>query len=66
MPSNTNVRLLLVKERVVSGFKASRAVILMSRTGMAVEKIKFSKILNLRHYLKTRAKCKKNGQNHWE
>ena len=30
--------LLLVKERVVSGFNSSRAVILMSRTDMAVEK----------------------------
>ena len=57
--------LLLVKERVVSGFNASRAVILMSRTGMAVEKRKFSKIPNWKHYLlKTCAKRKKNWQNH--
>ena len=34
------VRMLVVKERVVSVFNASRAVILMSRTGMAVEKRK--------------------------
>ena len=50
------VRLLLVKNRVVSGFIASRAVILMSRTGIAVEKRKFSKFPNWRYYLlKTRA-----------
>ena len=36
----------------------------MSRTSMAVEMRKFSKILNFSHYLlKTRAKCKKNWQN---
>ena len=61
------VRLLLVKNRVVSGFNSSRVVILISRTGMAVEKNKFSKIPNWRHYLlKTSAICKKNWQNHWE
>ena len=59
--------LLLVKKRAVSGFNASKAVILMSRTGMAVEKRLFSKIPNWRHYLlKTRAKLKMNWQNHWE
>ena len=53
------VRLFLVQERVMSG--------LMSRTGMAVEKRKFSKIPNCRHnLLKSRAKHKKNWQNHWE
>ena len=35
------LRMLLVKERVASGFNASEAVILMLRTGMAVEKRKF-------------------------
>ena len=61
------VRLLLVKERVLSSFNASRAVVLMLRTGMAVEKKTFSKIPNWRHYLlKTRSKRKKNLQNHWE
>ena len=51
----------------MSGFNASRAVILMSRTGIAVEQRKFSKIPYWRHYLlKTRAKCKENWQNHWE
>ena len=60
-------RLLLVKECVVSGFNASRAVSLISRTGTAVEKRKSSKIPNWRYYLlKTNAKCKKNWQNHWE
>jgi len=40
---------------------------LTSKTGMAVEERKFSKIPNWRHYLmKTRAKRKKNWQNHWE
>ena len=37
------VRLFSVKGHVVSGFNALRAVILMLRTGMAVEKRKFSK-----------------------
>ena len=45
------------------GFNASRAVIMMSRIGMAVEKRNLSKIPNARHYmLKTCAKCKKNYQ----
>ena len=53
------VRLLFVKEHVVRGFNASRAVILMSRTGMAVKK-KISNIPNRRHYfLKTRANARK-------
>ena len=61
------VRLLLVKELVVSGFNVSRAVILMPRTGIAVEKRKFSQIPNWRRYLlKTCAKRKKDWQNHWE
>ena len=61
------VRLLLLKERVVSGFNASRVVILMSRSDIAVEKRKLLKLPNWRHYLlKTRAKRKKNWQNHWE
>ena len=56
-----------MKERAVSGFNVSRAVILMSRVGMAVEKRKFSKIPNWRNYLlMTRARRKKNSQNHWE
>ena len=51
------VRLLLLKEDVVSGFNDLIVVILMSRIGMAVEKKKFSKIPNWRQYLlKTRAK----------
>ena len=49
------------------GFNASKAVILMSRTGMAFEWRKFSKIPNWRHYLqKTRTDRKKNWQNHWK
>jgi len=36
------VRPLLVKERVVSGFNASRMVILTSKTGIAVEERRFS------------------------
>ena len=40
--------------------------VLMSRTGMAVEKRKFLKIPNWRHYLlKTRAKRKKKTQGNW-
>ena len=51
----------------MSRYNVSRAVILMSRTGMEVEKREFSKILNWRHYLlKTYAKHKKNWQNHWK
>ena len=42
------VRLFLVKESV-NGFNAPRAVILMSRTVIVVEKRKFSKIPNWRH-----------------
>ena len=50
-----------MKERDVSGFNGSRAVVLISRTGMAVKNRKFSKIPNGKHYLlKTRAKRKKN------
>ena len=53
-----------MKERVVGGFNASKAVILMSRTTMAVEKRTFPKIPNWRHYLlKTRAKREKNWHN---
>ena len=36
------VRPLLVKERVVNGFNASRTVILTSKTGIAVEERRFS------------------------
>ena len=50
-----------MKELVVSGFNASRAVILMSSPGMAVEESIFFNIPNWRHYLrKTRAERKKN------
>ena len=45
------VRPLLVKERIVSSFNASRTVILTSKTGIAVEKRRFSKMQNWRHYL---------------
>ena len=41
----------------------------MSKTGMAVEQRKFSKIPKWRHYLlktRARAKRKNNWQNHWE
>ena len=58
---------LLVKERIVSGFNASRTVILTSKTGIAVEERRFSKMQNWRHYLsKTRVKIKKNWHDHWE
>ena len=43
---------LLVKEQVLSGFNASCAVILMSRTDIVVEKRKFSKIPNWRHNMR--------------
>ena len=57
---------VLPRPRVVSGFIASRALILMSRTGMTVEKKTFSRIPNWRHYLlKAHAKRKTNWQNHW-
>jgi len=50
-----------VKERVVSGFNASRTMILTSKTGITVEERRFSKLQNWRHYLsKTRVKIKKN------
>ena len=61
------VRPLLVKERVVSDFNASRTVILTSKTGIAVEERRFSKMQNWKHYLrKTRVKIKKNWHDHWE
>jgi len=62
MFSNTRVaRLLLVKERVVSCFNASRTVILISKIGIAVEERRFSKMQNWKHYfMKTRVKRKKN------
>jgi len=67
MLSNTYVRPLLVKEHVVSGFNASRTMILTSKTGIAVEERRFSKLQNWRHYLsKTRVKIKKNWYDHWE
>ena len=56
-----------MKERVVSGFNASRMVILTSKTGITVEERTFSKMQNWRHYLiKTRVKIKKNWHDHWE
>ena len=65
--AEVTVRLRLVKELVVSDFNASRAMILMLRTGMVVEKRKFWKIPNWRHYLlNIRTKAKKIWQNHWE
>ncbi|GFX59747.1 uncharacterized protein TNCV_1777861 [Trichonephila clavipes] len=61
------VRPLLVKERAKSGFNASRRVILKSKTSMAVEERRFSKMRNWRHYLiKTRVKRNKNYHDHWE
>ena len=61
------VRPLLVKERVVRGFNASRTVILTSKTGIAVEERFFSKMQNWRHNLsKIRVKIKKNWHDHWE
>ena len=61
------VRPLLVKERVVNGFNVSRTVILMSKSDIAVEERKFSKMQNWRHYLsKTRVKIKKNWHDHWK
>ena len=48
-------------------FNASRTVILTSKTGIAVEERRFSKMQNWRHYLsKTRVKIKKNWHDHWE
>ena len=45
----------------------SRTVILTSKTGIAVEERKFSKMQNWRHYLsKTRVKIKKNWHDHWK
>ena len=50
MLSNIMVRPLLVKEHVVSGFNASRTVILTSKTDIAMEERRFSKMQNWRHY----------------
>ena len=55
------VKPLLVKERVVSDFNAPRTVIFTSKTSIAMEERRFSKMQNWRHYLiKTRVKIKKN------
>ena len=45
MLSNSYGEVLLVKERVMSGF-ASRTVILTSKTGIAVEERRFPKMQN--------------------
>ena len=67
MLSNTYGEAAISEERVVSGFNASRMVILTSKTGIAVEEKRFSKMQNWRHYLsKTRVKIKKNWHDHWE
>ena len=42
---------------VVSGFNTSRTVILRSKTGIAVEKRRFSKMQNWRHYLSKQDSC---------
>ena len=53
-----------MKKCAVSGFSASRAMILMSRSGVAVKNRKLSKIPNWKHYLlETLARRKKNWQN---
>ena len=46
-------------EAAISGFNASRTVIL-TKTGIAVKERRFSKMQNWRHYLSTRVKIKKN------
>ena len=66
MLSNTYVRPLLMKERVVSGFNASRTVILKSKIGIAVEERRFSKMQNWRHYLSKTCVKIKNWHDHWE
>ena len=43
----STVRPLLVKERAESGFNASRTVILTSKTGMAVEGFRRSRIVDI-------------------
>ena len=40
-----------ISERIVSGFNASRTMILTSKTGIAMEERRFSKMQNWRHYL---------------
>ena len=56
-----------MKECVVSDFNALRTVILTSKTGIAVEERRFSKMQNWRQYLSnTRVKIKKNWHDHWE
>ena len=69
MLSNTYGEAAISERSVMSGFNASRTVILTSKTGIAVEERRFSK--NWRHYLrvtwvKTRVKIKKNWHDHWE
>ena len=56
-----------ISERSVVSFNASRTVILTSKTRIAVEERRFSKMQNWRHYLsKTRVKIKKNWHDRWD
>ena len=56
-----------IRKNVVSSFNASRTLILTSKTVIAVEERRFSKMQNWRHYLsKTRVKIEKNWHDYWE
>jgi len=66
MLSNTYGEVAISERTCRSGFNASRTVILMSKTGIAVEERRFSKMQHWRHYLsKTCVKIKKNWYDHW-
>ena len=67
MLSNTYGEAAISERTCRECFNASRTVILTSKTGIAMEERRFSKMQNWRHYLsKTRVKIKKNWHDHWE
>ena len=61
MLSNTYGEAAISERTCREWFNTSRTMILMSKTGIAVEERRFSEMQNWRHYLsKTRVKIKKN------
>jgi len=66
MLSDTYDETAISERTVVSGLNVSRTMILTSKTGMAVEERRFSKMQNWRHYfMKIHVKRKKNWQDYW-
>ncbi|KAM0731595.1 Mariner Mos1 transposase [Formica fusca] len=67
MLSNTYGEAAISERTCREWFQRFKKVIFTSKTGIAVEERRFSKMQNWRHYLmKTRVKVKKNWHDHWE